>query len=56
MPIKGDCFYHNQNLSKQKSFENVVGIKLKEYSAKHFVLASKGIRVVFIETDDAFGI
>jgi catechol-2,3-dioxygenase len=54
--LKAVVFKTTKLVETKHYFESVIGIKLKENSAKHFVLHSKGIRVVFIETDDTFGI
>lgn len=32
-------------------FENNLGFKIKEYSHQHFVIHTKGIRIVFLESD-----
>lgn len=53
--LKAVIFKTTELIETKKYFENVIGIKLKENSARHFVLLSKDIRVVFIQTDDTFG-
>jgi catechol-2,3-dioxygenase len=32
-------------------FENNLGFKIKEYSHQHFVIHTKGIRIVFLESE-----
>jgi hypothetical protein len=46
-----------QKLSATKLFfENNLGFKIKESSYKHFVIHTKGLRVVFIESENEFDV
>jgi hypothetical protein len=46
-----------QKLSATKLFfENNLGFKIKESSYKHFVIHTKGLRVVFIESENEFNV
>jgi S-adenosylmethionine hydrolase len=49
--------FKTPNLNATKSFfENSHGFKIKESSLQHFVLASKGLRIVFLESEADFEI
>lgn len=44
-----------KNLNSTKLFfENHLGFKIKECSLQHFVIHSKGVRIVFLETETEF--
>jgi catechol 2,3-dioxygenase-like lactoylglutathione lyase family enzyme len=49
--------FKTPNLNETKSFfENSLDFNIKESSLQHFVLASKGLRIVFLESETDFGI
>lgn len=49
--------FKTPNLKKSKHFfENSHNFKIRECSAQHFVLSSKGVRIVFIQADSDFEI
>jgi len=49
--------FKTPNLETSKHFfENSLDFKIRECSAQHFVLSSKGVRIVFIQTDSDFEI
>jgi hypothetical protein len=46
-----------QKLSATKLFfENDLGFRIKEFSHQHFVIHTKGLRVVFIESENEFDV
>jgi catechol-2,3-dioxygenase len=46
-----------QKLSTTKLFfEEVLGFKIKESSYQHFVVHTKGVRIVFLESETEFGV
>jgi catechol-2,3-dioxygenase len=52
--IKAIVFKTTQLKATKDFFENILKLQIKESSARHFVLYSKSIRVVFVETPNDF--
>lgn len=56
-PRVNSVVLRTQYLSTTKLFfESCLGLRIKEASAKHFVLHTKGLRLVFLDSDSDFGI
>jgi catechol-2,3-dioxygenase len=54
--IKAIVFKTTQLKATRDFFENILKLQIKESSARHFVLYSKSIRVVFVESLHDFGV
>jgi catechol-2,3-dioxygenase len=52
--IKAIVFKTTQLKATKDFFENILKLQIKESSARHFVLYSKSIRMVFVETPNDF--
>lgn len=52
--IKAIVFKTTQLDATRQFFESVLRLPLKEVSPQHFVVHSKGIRMVFLNTDKEF--
>lgn len=37
-------------------FENDLGFKIKEFSHQHFVVHTKGLRILFLQSENDFGV
>jgi catechol-2,3-dioxygenase len=46
-----------QKLSATKLFfENDLGFRIKEFSHQHFVVHTKGLRILFLQSENEFGV
>lgn len=54
--IKAIVFKTAQLKETKQFFESALQLKIKETSARHFVIYSKGIRIIFIESSKQFDV
>jgi catechol-2,3-dioxygenase len=52
--LKAVVFKTSRLKETKNFFETILGMKIKESSPTHFVIYAKGLRVLFVESDNSF--